>query len=143
MVEEYNIGIQIQQVELQAINPPTVVIDAFRDVEKARADKERIVNEAEKYRRRIIPAARADAKVLIDKSLAYSENRLADANSEIAKFAHVAKEYRALPEVSRKKMHLDAVRDLLGQSKTYLTNQNTSMVYLPFSGLNKNQEVVK
>ena len=64
MVEEYNIGIQIQQVELQAINPPTVVIDAFRDVEKARADKERIVNEAEKYRRRIIPAARADARVI-------------------------------------------------------------------------------
>ena len=101
-------------MQLQKVDPPTQVIDAFRDVQAARADQERLQNEAGSYANRVIPEARGDAERILQGARAYKEQTVAEATGQTARFLKIYEEYKKAPEVTRKRMYLETMERVLG-----------------------------
>lgn len=139
MLDEYGVGIEIQQVNLLEVNPPRKVIDAYRDVQRARADRESKINEARAYQNSIIPEARGQAQQLIQNAEAYRQSVVADAQGQSERFLALLKEYQAAPEVTRKRIYIDAMTRLLQGVNKVIIDGNTQGVlpYLPIPALNK------
>jgi modulator of FtsH protease HflK len=111
VLDFYGAGVSIDQVQLQKVDPPTQVIDAFRDVQSARADKERLQNEAGSYANRVIPD---EAERILQAARAYREQTVAEATGQTARFLKVYEEYKKAPEVTRKRMYLETMERVLG-----------------------------
>jgi membrane protease subunit HflK len=115
-LDAYGAGIRVDQVQLLKVNPPAHVVDAFRDVQAARADMERLHNEALAYASRVIPEARGEAERILQDASGYREQTIAEATGQTARFLKVYEEYQKAPEVTRKRMHLETTERLLGKS---------------------------
>ena len=115
-LDEYEAGILVRRVQLQKVDPPAAVIDAFRDVQAARADQERLRNEAEAYTNRIIPAARGESAQLIQAAEAYRDTVVADAEGQAARFNSVYEEYK---KSSRSDKTKDVFRDYRKSLRRY------------------------
>ena len=145
-LDEYEAGILVRRVQLQKVDPPAAVIDAFRDVQAARADQERLRNEAEAYTNRIIPAARGQSAQLIQAAEAYRDTVVADAEGQAARFNSVYEEYRKAPEVTRQRMYLETLERVYGGMDKIIIDQNESgsnsgvVPYLPLDQLQKRQD---
>jgi modulator of FtsH protease HflK len=113
-LDHYGAGILIQQVQLQKVDPPTQVIDAFRDVQAARADLERAQNEAQTYANRVVPEARGKAARVMQDAEAYREQTVAEATGQTARFSKIYDEYKKAPEVTRRRMYLETMERLFG-----------------------------
>jgi membrane protease subunit HflK len=113
-LDGYGAGIQITQVQLQKVDPPAQVIDAFRDVQAARADLERAQNEAQTYANRIIPEARGRAAQIQQSGEAYRAQTVAEANGQTARFVQIYEQYKLAPEVTRQRMYLETMERLFG-----------------------------
>ena len=113
-LDDYGAGIQITQVQLQKVDPPSQVIDAFRDVQAARADLERAQNEAQTYANRVVPEARGRAAQIIQAAEAYREQTVAEAKGQTARFLKVYDEYKKAPDVTRQRMYLETMERLFG-----------------------------
>jgi membrane protease subunit HflK len=113
-LDEYGAGIQITQVQLQKVDPPTQVIDAFRDVQAARADLERAQNEAQTYANRVIPEARGRVAQVTQSAEAYREQAVAEARGQAARFSKIYDEYRKAPDVTRERLYLETMERVLG-----------------------------
>jgi membrane protease subunit HflK len=113
ILDSYNAGIQISQIQLQKIDPPAAVIDAFRDVQAARADQERAKNEAEAYRNDILPRAKGEAERLLQEAAAYREEVVARATGETQRFLAVYEQYRLAEDVTRKRLYLETMEKIL------------------------------
>jgi membrane protease subunit HflK len=140
VLDYYKAGIRIDQVQLQKVDPPTQVIDAFRDVQAARADQERLRNEAFSYANRVVPEARGEAERILQGARAYKEQTVAEATGQTARFLKVYEEYKKAPEVTRKRMYLETMERLLGGTdKIILDSRGGSGVvpYLPLDQLQK------
>lgn len=116
VLDTYSAGIRVDQVQLLKVNPPAHVVDAFRDVQAARADMERLHNEALAYANRVIPEARGEAERILQGASGYREQAIAEATGQTARFLKVYEEYKKAPEVTRKRMHLETTERLLGSS---------------------------
>jgi membrane protease subunit HflK len=139
----YRAGIRIDQVQLQKVDPPAQVIDAFRDVQAARADKERLQNEAAAYANRVIPEARGEAERILQAARAYREQTVAEATGQTARFLKVYEEYKKAPEVTRKRMYLETMERVLGGTdKVILDSKGGQSVVplLPLDQLQKSKE---
>src|SRR5580704_14642567 len=99
-LDGYGAGIQVQQVQLQKVDPPAQVIDAFRDVQAARSDLERLQNEAQTYANRVVPEARGRASKIIQDAEAYKAQTVAEATGQSARFLKVYDEYKKAPDVT-------------------------------------------
>lgn len=145
-LDEYEAGILVRRVQLQKVDPPAAVIDAFRDVQAARADQERLRNEAEAYTNRIIPAARGESAQLIQAAEAYRDTVVADAEGQAARFNSVYEEYKKAPEVTRQRMYLETIERVYGGMDKIIIDQddegnNSGVVpYLPLDQLQKRQD---
>src|SRR5271170_6089727 len=115
-LDGYGAGIAIQQVQLQKVDPPTQVIDAFRDVQAARSDLERLQNEAQTYANRTVPEARGRASKIIQDAEAYREQTVAEATGQTSRFLQVYDQYKKAPEVTRERMYLETMERVLGAS---------------------------
>jgi membrane protease subunit HflK len=113
ILDSYDAGIQITQVQLQRVDPPLAVIDAFNDVQRARADQQRARNEAEAYRNDILPRARAEADRLQQEAQAYKEQVLNQAHSDADRFAAIDSAYSRSPDTTARRLYLDAMEDVL------------------------------
>jgi membrane protease subunit HflK len=113
-LDHYGAGVQIQQVQLQKVDPPAQVIDAFRDVQAARADLERAQNEAQTYANRVVPEARGKAARIMQDAEAYREQTVAEATGQTARFIKIFDEYKKAPEVTRRRMYLETMERLFG-----------------------------
>jgi membrane protease subunit HflK len=113
-LDEYGAGIQVNQVQLQKVDPPTQVIDAFRDVQAARADLERAQNEAQTYANRVVPEARGRSAQILQAAEAYREQTVAEARGQAARFIQIFDEYRKAPEVTRQRMYLETMERIFG-----------------------------
>lgn len=123
ILDEFQTGVRIVQVQLQKADPPAPVVDAFNDVQRARADKERLRNEAEAYRNDIIPRARGDAERLIQESQAYREQVLALAQGDTARYSAIYQAYNQAREVIGRRMYLETMESVLkGAHKVILDN---------------------
>ncbi len=101
-------------MQLQKVDPPSQVIDAFRDVQAARADLERAQNEAQTYANRVVPEARGRAAQITQAAEAYREQTVAEAKGQTARFLQVYDEYKKAPDVTRQRMYLETMERLFG-----------------------------
>ena len=125
LLDLYETGIEVTEVKLLDVSPPTEVQDAFDDVVRAREDKERIINLADAYKEGQIPVARGDAARLVEAAKAFKETRVAEATGQAERFLSVLEEYRKAPEVTRQRLYLEAMEDVMpGVTKFIVDSDN-------------------
>jgi membrane protease subunit HflK len=138
-LDTYDTGIVVTQVQFLRVDPPSQVIDAFRDVQAARADQERLQNEAQAYANSQVPLARGDAEKIIQDAQAYKERVIAEASGQASRFTKIYEEYKKAPEVTRRRMYLETMERVLGSMDKVIIDQNqkgTGVVpYLPLNEL--------
>jgi modulator of FtsH protease HflK len=136
-LDEYKAGIEIVQVQLQKVDPPGKVIGAFRDVQAARADQERLQNEANAYANRIVPEARGQSERILQAAQGYRQQTVAEAVGQASRFEKVYGEYKKAPEVTRKRMFLETMeRVYQGTDKIILDSKGGTGV-VPYLNLNE------
>ncbi|MCT8972655.1 FtsH protease activity modulator HflK [Microbaculum marinisediminis] len=140
-LDTYGSGIQITQVQLQKVDPPAQVIDAFRDVQAARADQERLRNEAQAYANRVVPEARGQAAQITQQAEAYRERTVNEAKGQADRFTKVYEEYKKAPEVTRERLFLETMERVLGQTDKIIIDEKAGgsgvVPYLPLDQLNR------
>ncbi len=138
-LDHYESGIQINQVQMQKVDPPAQVIDSFRDVQAARADLERLQNEAQTYANRVVPDARGRAAQIIQVAEGYRQQAIAEAKGQSARFIKVYDEYKKAPDVTRQRIYLETMERILGSSDKLVYDGGSSaqsiVPYLPLSEL--------
>ena len=142
ILDEYNSGIQITQVQTQKADPPDQVIDAFRDVQAARADMERSKNEAEAYANDVIPRARGEAAKIMQAAEAYKQKVVAAAEGEASRFVSIYNEYAKAREVTKERMYLETMEKVLADIEKVIIDKNSGsgvVPYLPLPELGKNK----
>jgi membrane protease subunit HflK len=137
VLDSYGAGVSIDQVQLQKVDPPSQVIDAFRDVQAARADKERLQNEAGSYANRVVPEARGEAERILQAARAYKEQTVAEATGQAARFLKVYEEYKKAPEVTRKRMYLETMERVLGGTDKIIVDSQGGQRVVPFLSLDQ------
>ncbi|MDC0851227.1 FtsH protease activity modulator HflK [Candidatus Pelagibacter sp.] len=140
ILDEYNSGIQITQVQTQKADPPDQVIDAFRDVQAARADMERSKNEAEAYANDVIPRARGEAAKIMQAAEAYKQKVVASAEGEASRFISIFNEYDKAKEVTQERMYLETMEKVLADIEKVIIEKNVGsgvVPYLPLPELGK------
>ncbi|HEX4533702.1 MAG TPA: protease modulator HflK, partial [Rhizomicrobium sp.] len=123
--------------QMQKADPPAEVIDAYRDVQAARADQERLRNEAEAYANKIIPEARGNAAKIVQDAQAYKQQVIAEADGQARRFVSVLDEYRKAPDVTRRRIYIETMSQVLGGiNKTIIDSDAKGVVpYLPLPAL--------
>ena len=139
ILDEYQSGIEITQVQLQEVLPPGAVIDAFDDVQRARQDRERLRNEADAYRNDVLPRARGEAQRMIQEARGYRERLENEAEGEAQRFLEVFAAFKQNPEVTKRRMYLETMQNLLsGIDKVILDRGVQGAVpYLPLNELRR------
>ena len=131
---------RIDQVQLQKVDPPTQVIDAFRDVQAAATDKERLQNEASSYANRIVPEARGDAERILQGARAYREQTVAEATGQTARFLKIYDEYKKAPQVTRSRMYLETMERIMSGTDKIIIDTKNSRSVVPFLSLDMLQK---
>ena len=128
---------------MQKVDPPAQVVDAFRDVQAARADLERAQNEAQTYANRVVPEARGRAAQIQQKAEAYREQTVAEATGQTSRFLKVYDEYAKAPQVTRQRMYLETMERLLGGTDKIILDSGGASAgagvvpYLPLNELSR------
>lgn len=132
-LEKYQTGLMITSLNLQDAQPPEQVQDAFADVVKAREDRERLINEAEAYSNDILPKARGNAARQIEEARAYHDSVIARATGQASRFDSIVTEYNKAPKVTRERLYIDAITNVLeSTSKIFIgSNSSNNLLYLP------------
>ena len=141
ILDEYESGVLVQSIQLQSVNPPALVIDAFDEVQRARQDKEKLVNEANSYLNKIVPNARGDAAKLVQEANAYKEQVIKQAEGVAQNFIDVYDSYKVNKEVTIQRIYLETLTEVMeGPNKIILDNTSGGqgvVPYLPLNELNK------
>ena len=132
ILDEYNSGIQITQVQTQKADPPDQVIDAFRDVQAARADMERSKNEAEAYANDVIPRARGEAQKILQAAEAYKKEVVAKAEGEASRFVSIYTEYAKAKKVTQERMFLETMEKVLADINKIIIDKNSGSGVVPY-----------
>ena len=139
-LDNYGSGIQITQVQMQKVDPPAQVIDSFRDVQAARADLERLQNQAQTDANRIVPDAKGRAAKILQEAEGYRQQAIAEAKGQSARFLKVYDEYAKAKEVTRERIYLETMERILGGSEKLVVTGNATggqgvVPYLPLNEL--------
>jgi modulator of FtsH protease HflK len=138
-LDGYGAGIQIAQVQMQKVDPPAQVIDAFRDVQAARANLEQLQNEAQTYANKVVPEARGRAAQIVQAAEGYKEQAVAEAKGQSSRFLKVYEEYKKAPDVTRERIYLETMERVLGGSEKLIYDGGSSgqgvVPYLPLNEL--------
>lgn len=139
MLDDYKAGVVVNNVQLQKVDPPGQVIDAFNDVQRARADRERLRNEAEAYRNDIIPRARGQAEQLRQEAQAYRDQSINRAQGDAKRFAAIYEEYKNAKDITETRLYLETLEQVIGNSKTLVIDSGKNganvVPWLPLSDL--------
>ena len=142
-LDQYGAGMQVTEVQMQKVDPPQQVIEAFRDVQAARADQERIQNEAQAYANRIVPEARGNAARILEAANAYREQTVAEASGQAQRFEKIREQYEKAPDVTRQRLYLETLEKVLGANNKIIIDDAAGasgvVPYLPLDQLNRNQ----
>jgi membrane protease subunit HflK len=142
MLDDYQSGISINSVQLLSVDPPTPVVDAFDDVQRARADMERTKNEAETYHNDIVPRARGDAQKLIRDAEAYKAAVTSKAAGEAGRFLSVYEAYAQAKDVTARRLYIEAMQQIMQNSKKVIIDSKSNSV-LPYLSLDQLQGKTK
>lgn len=132
-LQEYGTGLEIVRVNVESTQPPPAVQDAFREVQRAREDEQRVKEEAETYRNKVVPEARGQAQRMIEEASAYKEEVIERARGETARFLELLAVYQMAPVVTRERMYLQTLETVLSNSSKILVDTESSgnMMLLP------------
>lgn len=128
LLDSYEAGIVVANVQLQDVKPPKPVIAAFDDVNSARQDKERSINEADRYKMDILPKARGQAQEIINQAAAYKQERIKRAEGDVARFLEVLKKYELGKDVTRTRLYIETMEQILPQMEKIILTQGASGV---------------
>ena len=138
VLDSYDAGVTVTRVQMQKADPPAQVLQAYRDVQAARTDQDRMRNEAEAYANKVVPEARGGAARILQQAEGYKQQVIAEAQGEAQRFIAVYDEYRKAPDVTRRRIYLDTMQGILGNmNKVIMDNRNGQGVvpYLPLPEL--------
>ena len=136
-LDRYGSGIQITQVQLQKVDVPAQVIDAFKDVQAARIDLERAKNEARTYANKVLPEARGRAAQITQSAEAYREQIVAEAKGASSRFRQIHDEYKKAPEVTRERMYLETMERLFGGTEKVIVDSTATGGVVPYLPLDQ------
>jgi len=142
ILDSYNAGVTITRVQMQKADPPNQVLEAYRDVQAAVTDQDRMRNEAEAYANRVVPEARGGAARIIQGAEGYKQQVTNQAQGEAQRFIAVYDQYKRAPDVTRRRIYLETMQDVLGNmNKVILDNRSGQGVvpYLPLPELQRRQ----
>lgn len=137
ILDIYKTGLVVTNLNMQNAQPPEQVQHAFNDAIKAREDKERLVNEAEAYSNDILPRSRGKAARMGQEASAYRDEIIAKADGETSRFLKILSEYKKAPAVTRERLYLETMEDVLGKSNKVLIDvkKGNNLMYLPLDRL--------
>ncbi len=142
ILNRYKTGIQVQSIEIQDAKPPVQVRDAFDDVVRADQDKTKLTNQAEAYAKKLVPNARGEAARILQEAEAYKAKVVAEATGEAERFNKILAEYQKAPEITKKRLYIETMEDVLADSSKVLIDQNAgggnSLMYLPIDKIVEN-----
>ncbi|HIM73822.1 MAG TPA: FtsH protease activity modulator HflK [Candidatus Marinimicrobia bacterium] len=136
ILDKYETGIFVVAVQLQDVSPPKQVIAAFKDVASAKEDKNRMINQAEGYRNNVIPKARGEAQAMIREAEGFKEARIKRAEGDVAKFNAMLVEYKKGKDVTRKRMYLETMEEILPNIEKYIVPDGDGSNLLNLLNLN-------
>jgi membrane protease subunit HflK len=132
VMDSYESGIQVTSVNLQDAQPPEQVQSAFEDAIKAREDKQRLINEAEAYRKDVVPKAGGAAARKIQEAQGYKEQVIAQAVGEVSRFSQLLTEYKKAPIVTRQRIYMESMESVLSKANTVMVDvKSNNVLYLP------------
>jgi membrane protease subunit HflK len=134
ILDKYGSGLSVVAVQLQDVTPPKEVIQSFKDVASAREDKNRLINEAQGYRNQIIPEARGRAAQILRQAEAYRETKIRRARGDADRFLATLKEYKKAPYITRKRLYLEMMQEVMPTVEKVIMNEKGSGV-LPILSL--------
>ncbi|HEX7035290.1 MAG TPA: FtsH protease activity modulator HflK [Pseudomonadales bacterium] len=136
-LDDYGTGIRVVEVNIDRSAPPAQVAEAFNDVQKAKEDEQRYINEANAYAESIIPQARGEAQQIIEQANAYRDRVIARAEGEAARFSQLYEEFVRAPEVTRDRLYIDAMETVLANSAKIMVavEGGNNIMYLPLDRL--------
>ncbi len=133
ILDRYGAGVEVTRVQLQKVDPPGSVIDAFRDVQVARADMERKINEAEAYRNEVVQRSQGVAAQIVLRAEGYKREKTEIATGESQRFLAVYEQYKQEKDVTKRRLYLDALRDVLkGMDKILIDNRAGGVGVVPY-----------
>jgi len=143
ILDEYGSGVRIGQVQLQRVDPPQEVIGAFRDVQAARADKEKNINEANTYRNQVLPRAKGEAESIIQRGEAYKAEIIARASGDAQRFDQVYEQWAKAKDITTERLYLDTMEEVLRNVNKVMIDKNSGgngvVPYLPLPELKSGQ----
>ncbi|MBZ0252657.1 MAG: FtsH protease activity modulator HflK, partial [Candidatus Methylomirabilis sp.] len=131
LLDAYDTGIQIERVQLTDVHPPQQVVAAFKDVASAREDKIKTINQADGYRNDLIPKAKGEAAQMINAAEAYRAEVLNRAEGDVSRFRAVLAEYKRAPEVTRERIYLETMEQILPRVEKVILNDKGGKDLLP------------
>lgn len=134
MLDQYKAGVQIDQVQLLKAEPPPAVIDAYRDVQTSKADKEREINQAQAYNNDILPKARGQAAKLLEQAEGYKREVIAKAEGDTKRFNSVLGQYLKAKQVTKDRVYLETMLEVMNGRNKIITNSNV----LPHMAIEQN-----
>ena len=140
VLDKYGSGVQITQLQLQKVDPPDQVIDSFRDVQRARADKEKSINEAIAYKNDIIPKARGEAAKIVQEAQAYKKEIVARAEGDANRFNSILSSYKNNESITKNRIYLETLEEILQNANKVIidTKQGSGVLpYLPLPEIKK------
>ncbi len=137
LCDQYELGLKVEQVVLQDVNPPASVKAAFNEVNEAQQEREKLINQARSEYNKVIPRARGEADRTIEEAKGYALERVNNAKGEASKFNAVFKEYSKAKSVTRQRIYLETMNDVMQQvGRKLITDENASGI-LPLFQLDK------
>ncbi|MEA2014225.1 MAG: FtsH protease activity modulator HflK, partial [Thermodesulfobacteriota bacterium] len=137
ILDEYNAGIHIVAVQLQDVHPPAQVMAAFKDVASAKEDKAKMVNDAHGYRNEILPKAKGKASQVVNDAIAYKESKIISAEGDVSRFLQVLSRYRTAKEVTKKRLYLEMMEEILPGIDKVLVADRIGKNMLPHLSLDR------
>lgn len=128
LLDEYNTGVEIVQVNLQNVEPPFPVIDSFRDVERAQADQQKSVNEADAYKRNLLAKARGESAEILNNAEGRKKSMIEEAKGATARFLSVYNEYKTAKSVIAKRIYLDTMKEIIKKSNLVLIDEKNGVL---------------
>lgn len=142
IIEPYQLGLQIVDINLLPARPPEAVKDAFDDAIAAQEDEERFIREAEAYARQVEPLARGQARRLLQEAQAYREQIVLEAQGEVARFNDLLPQFEAAPQIMRERIYLDTLEDIYARTPKVMVDVDgaNNMMYLPLDQILQRQQ---
>ena len=135
--DSYGMGMSISGVELQQVQPPQEVMDAFRDVQAAKADAEKVKNQATGYANDIVPRARGEAAQILQDAEAYKASKIAGAEGDANRFNSQVREYWKAKAITKKRLYLETMEEVLKDNQKVILSKEAGAGVLPYLPLNK------